>query len=196
MHRGCLATTASSSVIDSQQDLYITDRELKLGGQWCVSCFWPGVLCFEFSRSPCGLTQGWWEFESSVSDRFSPRQAMHAVVSFSFFSSTEGGGLGVRRKREDEPAKERVDVLKCDSCARNSWFLPPPKHPAAGSREAQLDRLWHQNSDMQQRVKWVTAEKQINSPERQDGLRAFFFSLLNLQLTLPTLTARIHFFWH
>lgn len=98
-------------------------------------------LCFEFSRSPCGLTQGWWEFESSVSD------GLRSVVSFSFSSATERGWREKEQKGQEKRRSklDSVDVLKCDSCARNSWFLPPPKHPTVGSREARLDTFWHQN---------------------------------------------------
>lgn len=57
-------------------------------------------------------------------------------------SKGEQEDKGTDNKREGErerDKRERMDVLKCDSCAKNSCFLPPCKHPAAGSMEAQLD---------------------------------------------------------
>ena len=160
MHRGCLATPASCGVIDSRWDLYITDRQLTRGGQWCVSWLWPG-MCVLNSHGP---PAGWHKADGSLRAVFligsAPRRAMHAIVSFSFlFCHGEGGWVKRKKERrnnerekEREREREREDVLKCDSCAKNSWFLPPPKHPAAAAR---LDRLWHQNSDMQHR-NWMS----------------------------------------
>lgn len=82
--------------------------------------FLAGDLCFEFSRSPCGLTQGWWEFESSVSDG-------PGICCFFFFLFCHGEG--VKSERAEGPRKEKEQVRLC-GCVE-MWlmcqkFLIPP----------------------------------------------------------------------
>lgn len=131
-----------------------------------------GNLCFEFSRSPCGLTQGWWEFESSVSDRFSP-SAGHACSCFFFFLFCHGEGgekkQGGRRQREIERGESGcVEMwLMCQK------FLIPPTNPNAPLLDP--GKLSWTDSDIKTQtcsggIKWVTAEKQINVAKRQDSL--------------------------
>lgn len=144
MQQGCLATPTTCRVIDSQRDLYITDRQLTRGGQWCISCFWPGICVLNSHGPPAG----WHKADGSLRAAFLMGQG--SVVSFSFSSATVRGWREKEQKGQEKRRSKLdcADVLKCDSCARNSWFLPPPKHPTVGSRETR-DRFWHQNYDKQ-----------------------------------------------
>lgn len=164
-----------------------------------------GDVCFEFSRSPCGLTQGWWEFESSVSDQLSPRQAMHAVVSFSSLSAMERVGEGgTKRQREWERERDRAREWMCWNVTHVPKIPDSSHHP--NTPLLNPGKLSWTDSDFKTQtcsggIEWVTAEKQINSPKRQDSLQdsnafsfSFYLSLPNLQLThLNHLFSDLHF---
>ena len=177
MHRGCLATPACCGVIDNHRDLCITDRQLTRGGQRCASWFWPGIRVLNSHGPPAG----WHKADGSLRAAFligsAPRQAMHAVVSFSFFSATGGGG-GRRWGEKKQGGRRQREIERGESGCVEMWlmcqkFLIPPTTPNAPLLDP--GKLSWTDSDIKTQtcsggIEWVTAEKQINVAKRQDSL--------------------------
>lgn len=130
-------------------DLYITDTQLTKGGvcvggvgQRCISWFWLGTPVLNSHGSPCGSTQGWWEFEIRVFLYLSP--------------SSRRAGRGEEKKK----TRGEWDVSKCESCAKNSRRTPVPL--------LETTRLsgtwgWHQKSNTQKLSGWQTEERDERS---------------------------------
>lgn len=201
MHRGCLATPASCSVIDSQWDLYITDKQLTRGGQWWVSWFWPRICVLNSHGPPAGWHKADGSLRAALLIGSAPGGPCMPLFLFLSFLPRRGGEVVEEKQggRDNERAREwmcwnvtHVPKIPDSSHHPNIPLLDPGK-------------LSWTDSDIKTQtcsrgIKWVTAEKQINSPKRQDGLQAsnsfssFIFSLPNLQLTQPALTTIMQVF--
>lgn len=157
MQQGCLATPTTCRVIDSQRDLYITDRQLTRGGQWCISCFWPGICVLNSHGPPAG----WHKADGSLRAAFLMGQG--SVVSFSFSSATVRGWREKELKGQ-EKRRSKLDCVMCWNVTHVPEIPDSSHHPNTPLLD--LGKL-RTDSDIKTKIcskgiEWMTAEKQMN----------------------------------
>lgn len=179
MQQGCLATPTTCGVIDSQRDLYITDRQLTRGGQWCVSCFWPGIRVLNSHGPPAGWHKAYGSLRAAFligSDR------LFLFLSFLPQTGGEERRSGRAKKKKKKNRGRELGLWMC----WNVTHVPKIPDSSHHSNTPLLDggKLGWTDSDIKTQTcsrgtEWMTVEKPINSPTYWDSFEAknicFFF---------------------
>lgn len=163
MHRGCLATPASCSVIDSQRDLYITDRQLTRAGQWCVPCFWLQICVLNSHGPPAG----WHKTDGSSRAAFliGSTPGRPCMSLFLFLSILQWRGGWGEKSRNSQKERDGEWVNRCvEMWLMCQQFRIPPT--------TQTPRCWIQGSSVGQTLtsKFRHAAEELNEWQRKTRL--------------------------
>lgn len=123
-------------------------------GRWLAAhlvhfLFLAGALCFEFSRSPCGLTPRWWESDSGATNHFIPpnRRCTPVFLFLSFLSWREF------QEKNERRAKMISGPFKCvERWLICQIFLPLPEQLL--SRIQESSAIWPKSSQENKIFRW------------------------------------------